>query len=140
MIVVFVRHAEPVATGGDNPGLSAAGRRRAATLAKMLAGAGITAIFTSELRRTKETAAPLAGLLSITPLEIAGAPAAAATQIKAAGKRVLVVGHTNTVPPIIETLDGPASVVINANEFDRMFVLQVPAHGAESLLTLRYGA
>ena len=28
----------------------------------------------------------------------------------------------------------------NANQFDRMLVLQVPAHGAESLLTLRYGA
>ena len=92
MIVVLVRHAEP--TGGENPGLSAAGRRRAVTLAKMPAGASITAIFTSELRRTKETAAPLAALLSIAPVEIAGAPAAAATQIKAAGTRVLVVGHT----------------------------------------------
>lgn len=138
MIVVLVRHAEP-ATGGENPGLSAAGRRRAIELAKMLAGAGITAIFTSELRRTKETAAPLAALLSITPVEIAGAPAAAANQIKAAGKRVLVVGHTNTVPQIIHALGGPATVVIDAGEFDHMFVLQVPADGAESLLTLHYG-
>ena len=136
MIVVLVRHAEP-ATGGDNPGLSAAGRRRAATLAEMLAGAGITAIFTSELRRTKDTAAPLAALLSIRPVEIADAPAAAARQVKAAGKRVLVVGHTNTVPQVIEALGGPANVVINAKEFDRMFVLQVPANRAASLLTLQ---
>ncbi len=139
MIVVLVRHAEP-ATGGDNPGLSAAGRRRAATLAKMLAGASITAIFTSELRRTKETAAPLARLLSKRPVEIADAPATAASQVKAAGKRVLVVGHTNTVPQIIEALGGPANVVIKAKEFDRMFVLQVPANGPASLLTLQYGA
>jgi phosphohistidine phosphatase SixA len=138
MIVVLVRHAEP-ATSGADPGLSAAGRRRAIKLAKMLAGAGITAIFTSELRRTKETARPLAALLSITPVEIAAAPAAAANQIKAAGKRVLVVGHTNTVPQIIHALGGPANVVINADQFDRMFVLEVPAHGAESLLTLHYG-
>ena len=81
MIVVLVRHAEPAA-GGTDPGLSTAGRRRAATLAKMLAGAGITAIFTSELRRTKETAAPLAHLLSIVPVEIAG-------------KRVVVVSGAN---------------------------------------------
>lgn len=140
MIVVLVRHAEPAATGGENPGLSAAGRRRAVTLAKMLAGAGITAIFTSELRRTKETARPVAALLSIAPVEIAGTSTAAANQIKAAGKRVLVVGHTNTVPPIIKALGGPATVVIAPDEFDRMFVLEVPAHGAESLLTLHYGA
>jgi hypothetical protein len=43
------------------------------------------------------------------------------------------------VPQIIHALGGPANVVINADQFDRMFVLEVPAHGAESLLTLHYG-
>jgi phosphohistidine phosphatase SixA len=138
MFVVLVRHAEPTA-GGSDPGLSTAGTRRATTLAKMVADAGITAIFTSDMRRTKETAAPLARLLSLTPVEIANDPAAAAAQVKAAGKRVLVVGHTDTVPPLIKALGGPANVGINATEFDRMFVLEVPAHGGESLLTMRYG-
>src|SRR5262249_15424742 len=138
MFVVLVRHAEPVA-GGTDPGLSPTGQHRAATLAKMLAKTGITAIFTSNLRRTKETAKPLAVLLSIAPAVIADDPVAAAAQIKAAGKRVLVVGHTNTVPAIIEALGGPANVVIQANEFDHLFVLQVPAHGAASLLTMHYG-
>jgi len=138
MFAVLVRHAEPVA-GGTDPGLSTTGQHRATTLAKILANTGITAIFTSNLRRTKETAKPLAILLSIAPVVIADDPLAAAAQIKAAGKRVLVVGHTNTVPAIIEALGGPANVVIQANEFDRLFVLQVPAHGAASLLTMRYG-
>src|SRR5262245_57321817 len=101
MFVMFVRHAEPV-TGGNDPGLSPARGHRATTLAKMLADTGITAIFTSELRRTKETARPLASLLSMTPVVIAGAPAAAATQIRAAGKRVLAVGHPDTVPQMIK--------------------------------------
>ena len=136
MFVVLVRHADPVA-GGTDPGLSTAGQHRAGTLAKMLKDAGITAIFTSELRRTKETAAPLASLLSITPAVIADDPAAAATQIKAA-KRVLVIGHSNTVPPIITALGGPATVVIGATEFDRLFVMPVPANGAESLVAMRY--
>src|SRR5262245_19410063 len=137
MFAVIVRHADPVA-GGTDPGLSPAGQRRAATLAKMLKDAGIEAIFTSELRRTKETAASLASLLSITPTVIADDPAVAANQIRAA-KRVLVIGHTNTVPPIIKALGGPANVVIGATEFDRLLVLRVPANGAESLLVLRYG-
>ena len=137
MFVVLVRHAEPVATGSD-PALSTAGKKRALALAKMLLDAGITAIFTSELRRTKATAAPLAAQLSITPVVIANDPAAAAAQVQAAGKRVLVVGHTNTVPEIIEALGGPSGVVIEHNEFDRLFVLQTPATGAGSLLSLRY--
>jgi broad specificity phosphatase PhoE len=134
---VLVRHAEPVATGAD-PGLSIPGKKRALALAKMLVDAGIRAIFTSELRRTKETAAPLATQASLTPAVIDADPAAAAIQVRAAGKRVLVVGHTNTVPEIIEALGGPAGVEIGHEEFDRLFVLQVPAQGAVSLLSLRY--
>jgi 2,3-bisphosphoglycerate-dependent phosphoglycerate mutase len=137
MFVVLVRHAEPLPTGTD-PALSTVGKKRALSLAKMLIDAGITAIFTSDLRRTKETAAPLASQASITPVVINNDPAAAAAQVRAAGKRVLVVGHTNTVPDIIKALGGPADVEIAHNEFDRLFVLQVPASGAESLLRLRY--
>lgn len=138
MFVVLIRHAEPVATGAD-PALSSAGANRAATLAKMLGGTGLNAIFTSDLRRTKDTAAPLAALLSLMPSVVSNDPVTAAAQVRAAGKRVLVVGHTNTVPPIIKALGGPASVIINATEFDRVFVLHSPATGAESLLAMRYG-
>jgi hypothetical protein len=79
-------------------------------------------------------------VLSTTPAETASAPAAAAVQIKAAGERVLVIGHSNTVPTIIPALGGPSNVLINPNEIDRMFVLHLPAQGAASLLTMRYGA
>jgi broad specificity phosphatase PhoE len=135
--VILVRHADPAA-GGADPSLSPAGVHRAGVLAKMLADAGITAIFTSELRRTKETAKPLASLLNIVPVVIANDATAAANQIKAAGKRVLVVGHSNTVPEFIHALAGPANVVINPIEFDRLFVLEMPAHGADSLISIRY--
>jgi broad specificity phosphatase PhoE len=136
-VVVLVRHAEPAA-GGSDPGLAPAGVARAATLASMLAGAEVTAIFTSDLRRTKETAAPLASLLSIAPVVIADDPKVAAAQIKAAGQHVLVVGHSDTTPAIIKALGGPA-VSIKPKQFDRMFVLSVPPSGAGSLLTLSYG-
>jgi len=137
MFVVLVRHAEPVATGTD-PDLSTAGKKRALTLARVLTDAGITSIFTSDLRRTKETAKPLATQLAIAPVVIADAPATAAAQIKTAAGRVLVIGHTNTVPDIIKALGGPPDVEIPHTDFDRLFVLTVPAGGAGSLLSLRY--
>ena len=137
MFVILIRHAEPVATGTD-PGLSTPGKKRALALAKLLTDAGITSIFTSDLRRTKDTAAPLGTQLAIAPVVIADAPAAAAAQINAAGDRVLVIGHTNTVPEIIEALGGPPDLEIQHTEFDRLFALQVPAAGAGSLLSLRY--
>jgi len=136
-VVVLVRHANPAA-GGADPGLSSAGVHRAGVLAKMLSDTGINAIFTSNLRRTKDTAKPLAQLLGIAPVVIADDFTVAANQIKAAGKRVVVVGHSNTVPALIKKLGGPAGVVIGPAEFDRLFVLKVPAQGADSLLAVRY--
>ena len=134
MIVILIRHAERESSGAD-PGLTPAGKRRAKLLAAMFAGTGVTSIFTSEARRTKETAAPLAAKLGLAPSAIDGNTAVAKAQILAGGPCVLVVGHTNTVPTLIAALGGPA-VTIHEDEFDRMFVLTVPPPA--SLLSCRY--
>ncbi len=137
MVVILVRHAERQASGSD-PSLTAAGKRRASLLATMFAGSGVTAIFTSAAGRTKQTAAPLAAKLGIAPREIDDSTAAARAQIIAGGACVVVVGHSNTVPEFIEALGGPADVVIDDHEFDRMFVLSVKPPAAASLLQFRY--
>ena len=49
MIVILVRHAERLSSGSD-PGLSAAGKRRAALLAKMFGDANVSLILTSRFR------------------------------------------------------------------------------------------
>lgn len=138
MVIVLVRHAERQDTG-QNPTLTAAGRQRAALLARMLADAGVTAIYTSTARRTKETAAPLAEALHLTPRVMEDDPAAARAQVAASGQTVLVVGHTNTLPPLITAFGGPPDVVIGDGEFDRFFVLTVMGEHT-SLLSLRYGS
>src|SRR5207344_606932 len=120
-MVVLIRHAERQPAGSD-PRLSPAGKRRAQLLVTMLDGAGVTAIFTSGFKRTKETAAPLAAKLAITAHPIDEDTAKAKAQILGAGACVLVVGHSDTVPAFIAALGGPA-VTIEDDEFDRMFVL-----------------
>ena len=137
MVVILVRHAERQASGAD-PSLTAAGKRRAALLATMFAGAGVTSIFTSAARRTKETAAPLAAALGLTPRQVDDSTAAARGQILAGGACVVVVGHSNTVPEFIEALGGPTDVAIDEHEFDHMFVLTVTPPAGASLLRFRY--
>jgi len=83
VIVVLIRHAERDPSGSD--ALSTPGRKRAAMLVRMFREAGVSAIFTSEFNRTKQTAAPLAQALGITPKQIASDPNAARAQVLAAG-------------------------------------------------------
>ena len=138
MFVVLTRHAERDPIGSD-PSLSAAGRVRARLLAAMLADAGIDAVFVSEVKRTQQTAAPLASMRGLTPATLETDITRARLQVRAAGQRVLVVGHSNTVPRLIEALGGPAGVEIDDHVFNRLFVLQVEDSSAE-LLSMTYGA
>lgn len=64
MELVFVRHGLPLriddAGGPADPELSEEGRRQAAAAAAWLAPTGVDAIYSSPMRRARETAAPLA--------------------------------------------------------------------------------
>jgi len=137
--VVLVRHAEPQTSGAD-PGLTAAGSQRAELLGFLFQDAGVTAVFTSELRRTQETAQPLAGRISVVPTVLLGLDTAVhRDRVLAVPSGVaLVIGHTNTVPQLIAALGAGTMVQIAANEFDRMFIVSLRGAGGASLLSLRY--
>lgn len=139
-VVVLVRHAEKELTGDDPALKKPEGETRAVLLASTLRDAGVTAIFTTAARRTKDTAALLATALHLTPIEIGKDLTHVREQVVAAGKRVLIVGHSNTVPALIAALGGPSGIEIADNEFDGFYVLTIPPQGPATLLTLRYGA
>ncbi len=76
-VVMVFRHAEPVmpAMGQErdpDPSLNDAGNRRAQALIETVEEAGVTAIYSSQLKRTQETVAPLAAHLglSVTTVEV----------------------------------------------------------------------
>ena len=68
----LIRHALPVriegAAGGADPGLSSEGARQADLLASWLGATSFDAVWTSPLRRARDTAAPLAARLGLTPV------------------------------------------------------------------------
>lgn len=138
-LVIVVRHAErsdggPVAgqmSGAQDPGLSTAGAARADKLAAMLASAGITAIYSTDYRRTRDTAAPLAAALKLPVRSMsARETAAAVAKIKADHPKdiVLLVGHSNTVPDIVKQFGGP-TFTIPDDQYGDLFIV-VPATGA----------
>jgi broad specificity phosphatase PhoE len=145
-VVLLVRHAEKAAQPGDDPPLTQDGLRRAEALAGVVKDAHPTAIITTQLRRTVETARPSTAALGVTPEVVPvsaantqqNAAAVAAAVQKHPGKTVLVVGHGNTVPQIIAALGGPQLPDICESVYDRLFVLVL---GKEArLIQSRYGA
>ena len=149
-IVFLVRHAErapstspttPPGPGmmGEDPPLSAAGERRAARLAAMLASADITSIFTTEYRRARQTAAPLAQKLKLTPIVSAAKdPDPLIAQVRQLKTNVLIVGHSNTLPDLMKRLGVTSEVKIGDDDFDDLFVLVRPAAGEPTLIRLKY--
>ena len=129
--VFVVRHAERADQSADPP-LSPEGRARAERLASMLKDAGITRIYTTDLHRTIDTAAPLASRLGVRPDALPAADQAAlVARIKAAAPsdRLLVVGHSNTVPAILAALGATTPVALGDSEYDNLFLV-VPRQGA----------
>jgi broad specificity phosphatase PhoE len=121
----LVRHAEKRDSSPDTP-LSEVGWDRALSLRNQLIGKRIDAIFSSNYSRTRQTAQPLADALS-TPLSIyqpdtTGSLAAVLKKMN--GKNVLVVGHSNTIPPLVAGLSGE-TVAIADNDYDNLFVVRV---------------
>lgn len=124
--VFIVRHAEKADSKSKDPDLSEAGNARAQALARMLKDAGITRIFTTEFKRTQQTAAPLAKLLGLEVKSLAANdPARLVTTLHDENGNALVVGHTNTIPDLIKALGITKPIAIGENEYDDLFVVQV---------------
>jgi broad specificity phosphatase PhoE len=150
--IILLRHAERQSGEGDDS-LSEAGRHRAERLAALLRDAGVTHIFVSDLRRTLETAQPLAKARNISPSRIAiprqgrGKIEPGELQVRATllaisklpnTAVVLVVGHSNTVPTFLTRLGYGLRVTIADNEFDNLFVVTARATRPPAVVRLRY--
>jgi broad specificity phosphatase PhoE len=140
--VFVIRHAERLDESQDSP-LSDAGYRRAQALASFLKDAGITAVYVSDLQRTIKTAEPLARALGV---ELRKVPQydgkdmeklAAELRGQRAADRVLVVGHSNTMPALVKALGVSDEVNVRRDEYDLLLIV-VSQPGPPALLRLRY--
>lgn len=121
-IIYLVRHAEKTTEPGPDPDLSPAGQRRAEMLARVLADAEIRTIYVTKWKRTQETAATLARASQLKP-EIVDDMKTLADRLQHPIGNVLVVGHSNTLPALLQDLGVGTSIALGENSYDDLFIL-----------------
>ena len=178
-VLILVRHAEKA--GGPNPVLTTSGSTRAQLLRRVVDEADVTAVYATEWCRTALTAEPSALMLDVpiriqhdgdpedrlepcgligTTTRLDGSIVTPTDLISHAlsshrGQAVLIVGHSNTVPAMVEAsglpspcpsyfpLDGTECHIPDEppeDEYHHLFVLEVPRwFGSPRLVKARYG-
>jgi len=140
VVVFLVRHAEKV-LGVNDPPLTPEGEQRAQLLAATLRDSSVDVVYSSDYKRTQDTARPTAARLGVNlQLYDAGDLEPFAEEILREGGRVLVVGHSNTTPEMVRLLGGkPGTPIEEGDEYDRLYMVTVHPSGAVDTLVLLYG-
>jgi broad specificity phosphatase PhoE len=161
-VALVVRHAERNDAGNCSPAtvktrpnrsLNLVGGQspRAEILGHVGEQDGIAAIYASEFCRTQQTVQPLATKLGLT-VNVVDQYSADGVNVNVdnlvnqvwannRGQVVLIAGHTNTVPPIIEKLSGITVDAIDEAEFDNLYIVIIPRWwGKPKVVRLKYGA
>ncbi|HAK54928.1 MAG: phosphoglycerate mutase family protein [Vicinamibacterales bacterium] len=151
--IFIVRHAERTDQSSDST-LSAEGESRAERLARHLRDAGIDAIYSTSFRRTLGTAAPLAEALGLdvqTEPTLGPAPMGSDDRVgryveelvtrlgeRHGADRVVVVGHSNTLPALLAALGHPEPISIAGDEYDNLFVVLPQPDSPPTVLRIRF--
>lgn len=142
--IILARHAEKAAPTGD-PVLTPVGEQRARDLAQALINVKLAAVISTQYQRTRLTAAPVAQAagLEVMVVQASADPVGILRALDAlpSGSAALVVGHSNTLAPIIAALGGPKVSDLCDGEHSTLFVVERPGGGKPvSLVRAKYGA
>lgn len=143
-VIYLVRHAEKdLSSNIPDPPLSAAGQVRAQALRSKLAGKHPVALFTTNTIRTRSTIGPLAQATGLTPLIYNSLqPDDFAIQLykEYAGRTVVVVGHSNTLVPLLAALGVKAPMTeIPENQYNNLFRVTLRPGQPAQLKVSHYG-
>lgn len=124
---IVVRHAETTGEG-SNPGLSPEGQERAQNLTEILQNVDLHSIYSTDFNRTQETAQFTANdqgltVVSYDPKDLN----TLAEEILALNNEsVLVVGHSDTVPTLLNILVGEENYTgLEEDAFGDLFIVHV---------------
>jgi broad specificity phosphatase PhoE len=115
--IYVMRHLNTPA-GQADPDLLPEGQRAAEALATWFRAERPAAIYVTDYKRTRETVAPLAAHLGLTPIlyDPRDTPGLVA-RVRAERGPVLIVGHSNTGPDIVAALGGARPEPLGHEDF-----------------------
>ena len=139
---ILVRHAEKAVDGTKDPALTKEGDARASHLLEIFAKADVTAIYSTDLKRTRMTVAPLAKSkgLEIQSYEWKNPKALLNKILEAnAGGTAVISGHSNTTPILANFLLGATKFEqFEDNDYGNLLIITTTKIGAGKLIHLRY--
>jgi phosphohistidine phosphatase SixA len=138
-VIFLVRHAEKSLESTDNPSLSEKGKQQALHLAQILQNTGIEAIFSTDTKRTKETAQPLAEKLGLTTELYSSKDKNFAGSLlqKYSGKKIVLIGHSNTLPDFLNFFSQSNQYQPSDNYGD-LFVIVIKPRQPATILKLHF--
>lgn len=139
---ILVRHAEKASDGTKDPDLTEAGKERAQRLAEMFSMEEITAVYSTDFKRTKQTVEPLSKTkgLEIQTYEWKSPKALMNTLLEQYnGGTIVISGHSNTTPILANALIGRAIVgTFSEDDYGNILIVTVSKVGTGKLIRLRF--
>lgn len=135
---IIVRHAEKDI--GVDPALTPAGEIRALALRDKFADTDIKAVYSTNFRRTRQTATPTAELHNL-PVQIYQSARELVDQVLTnhEGTAVLIVGHTGLITDIVRAFGAqmpePIEDGITEDDFDNIVITLISENGAAAFHT-----
>lgn len=146
--IYVVRHAEKQELPADaseadkkDPPLSRVGQLRALGLAEDLPIAELDGVYVTDFERSRQTASAVLAVTGLEPIVYPGrdTDGLVARLRERNGEQLLVVGHSNTVPPLLQALGVVEEVKVDEQQYGDLWVVTVPGEGPATLEVRRYG-
>lgn len=137
--LIILRHAEKEQVESVDPDLSAAGKQRAERLAILLRDVAIDELYVTTFKRTAQTLAPLAAAkqLKAEVYNPGQLPELANKLLAKKGKIIVIAGHANTSPELVNLLLGENRYdPLSENEFGKIWMVTLNNGKALSALLI----
>lgn len=124
--IILVRHAEKATDDPRDPSLSEKGKQRAVLLAGLLKDVPVDAFYATPYKRTTETISVLATangkeISKYNPMDKKGISALVQA---GKGKTIIIAGHSNTIPPLVNSLIGKEEYpLMDDNDYGKIWIL-----------------
>lgn len=138
-IFYLVRHAEKEA--GKNPGLTEAGVKRAEKLGEMMKEIQLSSIFSTNYKRTIYTVSPTSEVLDkkVEKYDAKKQSAFLKPLLSRKGERFLIVGHSNTIPDLLNLFQSKKVYDdIDEKIYDNFYIVLYKSESDCKIIELKY--